>query len=145
MSIHIRKTCRKCCNLLLLTVFYLFFIRRFQTYLDDSGQKAIVNDSSVSWINRNLETSTTSSMTRSISEGDFVTLWVRAEDVMGNREVSSLKLGFDSSSPQIFDVSFMRNTGTRHTYGSKWVFLVGKLHLLFLFNKKVTLFDNTYW
>ena len=48
-----------------------------------------------------------------------MTLWVRAEDVMGNREVSSLKLGFDSSSPQIFDVSFMRNTGTRHTYGSK--------------------------
>jgi hypothetical protein len=76
-------------------------------------------DSGVSWRNQNLNTTTSSTLKRTVTEGDFVTLWVRARDIMGNRKLSSLQLGFDASAPSVFDLNFMRNTGSRFTYGSK--------------------------
>lgn len=102
----------------LKTCLYKF---RFQTYLDETGQQNVDIDTGVSWVDQNIKTTASFPLAKTVSEGDFVTLWVKAEDKIGNVKLSSLPLGFDSSKPTIHDQSFMQDMGTNYIYGSKCV------------------------
>nr|XP_034310480.1 uncharacterized protein LOC105330263 [Crassostrea gigas] len=104
-----------------------FGITKFQTYLDETGQQK-VDVKGVSWIDQNIKTTASFTLAKTVSEGDFVTLWVKAEDKIGNVKLSSLPLGFDSSKPSIYKPSFMQDMGTKYIYGSKLWFKTADEH-----------------
>nr|XP_034310481.1 uncharacterized protein LOC105321794 [Crassostrea gigas] len=103
-------------------------ITKFQTYLDETGQQKVDIYTGVSWVDQNIKTTASFPLAKTVSEGDFVTLWVKAEDKIGNVKLSSLPLGFDSSKPYIYDQSFMQDMGTKYIYGSKLWFKTTDQH-----------------
>uniref|UniRef100_K1PM75 Uncharacterized protein n=1 Tax=Magallana gigas TaxID=29159 RepID=K1PM75_MAGGI len=94
-------------------------ITKFQTYLDETGQQKVEIYTGVSWVDQNIKTTASFPLAKTVSEGDFVTLWVKAEDKIGNVKLSSLPLGFDSSKQTIYEENFMQDMGTKYTYRSK--------------------------
>ncbi|XP_061193771.1 uncharacterized protein LOC133202005 [Saccostrea echinata] len=103
-------------------------ITRFETYFDDTGEQTIDVNSTLHWSDQNLTTTFSSTIGREIREGDSVKLWVRAEDKMGNRNLSFIQLGFDATGPLLYEAMFMKNMGSKYTYGSKLWFKAADVH-----------------
>ncbi|XP_062567450.1 uncharacterized protein LOC134229699 [Saccostrea cucullata] len=103
-------------------------ITRFETYFDETGEQTIDVNSPAGWGDQSLTTTFSRSLSSVVREGDSVKLWVRAEDAMGNRNVSLIQLGFDASGPLLYKASFMKNMGSKYTYGSKLWFRAADEH-----------------
>ncbi|KAK7479231.1 hypothetical protein BaRGS_00029575 [Batillaria attramentaria] len=72
------------------------------------GANQSLTDPPFGWINLGLNTSFT--VPQSPTQGDTVTVWVKATDAMGNEKTDRTRVTFDSTQPNVIDIQFRMNT-----------------------------------